>query len=264
MVAELKAGELVQFLTGICRRRPGFEERDALVSIRNVQHLPALDNTGAVADQEDLEPAEIDALLDAAPQPNGLAHALAGSAVLIGRAIWVGGRHIELGTNQLIAVVPIDARQVSQVEQIAVGVVRDIDALSLTAGLTALDAVGCGFVSLGAQPVRRTAAQMADFRDVAAIIVPVALRVIGERLGIADRLSIRAKGDVLGLLTSSVPIMTMPEGDMLAPGRFGEPVERVISVAAFRIDGLTREIHGLVRLVANAGDVADRVVRIAQ
>ena len=51
---------------------------------------------------------------------------------------------------------------------------------------------------------------------------------------------------------------------MLAAGGFDQPVDGVVGVVGARLDALVAEVDGLLRVVADVGDVADRVVGVVQ
>ena len=89
MVAKLEAGELFQNQAVVRRRCLCFHQGNARLSVRDVQHLPSLDETGSVADEEQFETTHIDALLDAAATGDDLSASLARGIVLVLCAIGI-------------------------------------------------------------------------------------------------------------------------------------------------------------------------------
>ncbi len=51
---------------------------------------------------------------------------------------------------------------------------------------------------------------------------------------------------------------------VLAAGGFDQPVEGVVGVLGARLDALVAEVDGLLRVVADVGDVAGRIVGVVQ
>ena len=51
---------------------------------------------------------------------------------------------------------------------------------------------------------------------------------------------------------------------VLAAGGLDQPVEGVVGVVVARLDALVPEVDGLLRVVADVGDVAGRVVGVVQ
>src|SRR2546425_6074451 len=112
--------------------------------------------------------------------------------------------------------------------------------------------------------MRGIGAAMDHFQDVAYRVVLVALSVVAHRVAVTGMRQIHPERIIVvrlpGWVRPSVGTLT----EMFTSSRGDEPVDRVVGVLSAGLYSAVLEVDGLLRVIANCGDVADRIEGVAQ
>ncbi|MNT40003.1 hypothetical protein D3C72_1762920 [compost metagenome] len=98
--------------------------------------------------------------------------------------------------------------------------------------------------------------------EVADGVVHIALGVCAHGVAVAWMVEPRVEGVECGGRGRRQAFAACQLTEVLAPVGPDQPVERVVDIVVARLDALVPEVDGLLRIVADVSDVADRVIGV--